>query len=731
MMSHVFPSLCAAFAVMIPNICDMVPPVKINAISALGSSIPYWEVSSNTATISAIQSKAKPLMPIQWSPLALAHTDHNNLSLGPNWSSPILNRTPVYPFKRSAVTTRQVLSNYTFALSFPFSFPDPSFMHASVHSSVSRRVSPQIAQVRPHPKRIHRSQVEDPITQAQMLFIDMLSSIQMYIIGFVCIPFMYVLLFLLGAGGFSLIIDVAMAVVGFGINIAGLDPTRQHTYTHVCRILAMIIRLCFKLMLNSAVIKMITFILIYINIQGTEATGRETPKIHFQEYFLPGVTRWDAIPYHDFRRVWWVALCAALGNVNQEGWSLLQTARNQDLGSPGNPGTPAQTIQSDNRNQRVFGAILNYIEANSWLYTYVSTNFANNGRGLFKYLYEVGHLAYTSEERTALENEWKDATIASVGIAYKPDAVFKWAQYINILADKLNKSERDKRVKYLQGFPSSFDVLVVAERARGAIGSFAHPANYPTHHPNAGAAHAHAGQPDIDAMARGFYSEWARMINNGQIKPIPKGFAHRMKNETRAFMMQDVDSGNESHDEDESAYMARDRVSDRIVCGVCGGIGHAGKIDGVGTCLTAKMNHRIPSQVLSSISYPEGYKRPDFHKSNSNRSRFQSNRSNKRYDSNPRARFTNDQDDTLDPEGFEPPSESDMYAMRFQKIKPRPKAKSAIIKKTRARMANEASTSNQSQETEQNSAHDAHDNEESDEDEHGRLAVSIENVVFK
>ena len=62
------------------------------------------------------------------------------------------------------------------------------------------------------------------------------------------------------------------------------------------------------------------------------AAGTETPKFTLHEYFLPGVTRWDGIPYHDFRRVWWIALCAALGNINQEGWTLLQTARDQDLG---------------------------------------------------------------------------------------------------------------------------------------------------------------------------------------------------------------------------------------------------------------------------------------------------------------------------------------------------------------------------------------------------------------
>ena len=37
MMSFLFPSLCAALAAMIPNICDMVPPVKIYLTSMPGA----------------------------------------------------------------------------------------------------------------------------------------------------------------------------------------------------------------------------------------------------------------------------------------------------------------------------------------------------------------------------------------------------------------------------------------------------------------------------------------------------------------------------------------------------------------------------------------------------------------------------------------------------------------------------------------------------------------------
>ena len=322
----------------------------------------------------------------------------------------------------------------------------------------------------------------------------------------------------------------------------------------------------------------------------------------FQEFFLPGVDKWDGLPFHNFRRIWWVALCAALGTISQDAWSLLQTARDQDLGGPGNPGTPAQTVQSQNRNQRLFGAILNYIDATSYVYRYVSANFASDGRGLFNYLYEYGHLPYTSEQRVALETEWTEATMAKVGIKFKANAVFKWAEYVQELGEKLNKSERDKRVKYLTGFPESFDVMIVPERARGAVGSYTHPANHPAHHPQAGNPHPLAGQPDIFATAHAFYSEWSRMVDKGLIKAVPKGNVYRTTTDhydgDRCY---GAHPDSESDSDLDSANMARARVDSRTVCGVCGGIGHAGNVDGVGQCLTSRLSHKVPSIVYLPV----------------------------------------------------------------------------------------------------------------------------------
>ena len=225
-------------------------------------------------------------MPIQWSPLALTHTDSNASISGPNWSSPVLNRTPVPPFQCRVTTTREVLSNYTFPLSFPFSPP----MHASALSSATRRVSSRSTHVRPSPRHLIKPQITsssrgDPHAPYPSMIIEMLISIQMYICGCVCIPLMYVLLLYAGVGGFYVAMDAAKAVLGLAINIAAFDPQRPHARAYVCRILVMIIRLCIKLILNGAFIKMITFILIYINIQGTDKGLKQQEERHPKSTF--------------------------------------------------------------------------------------------------------------------------------------------------------------------------------------------------------------------------------------------------------------------------------------------------------------------------------------------------------------------------------------------------------------------------------------------------------------
>ena len=429
--------------------------------------------------------------------------------------------------------------------------------------------------------------------------LDVLMSVHIALVCAFLLVYALALLLAVCARVLAVILDVALSVVGLILLIAHAHPM---IYVNA---FMRIIKACIHMIRSGLIMRAVVLISILALLPSSHAVGRDAPAVNAQEYLLPGLQKWDGIPFHTFRLVWWIALCAALGNIGQDGWTLLQTARDQDAGGPTVGGTPTQRTQSANRNQRLFGAMLNYIDPNAWVYRYAQRNFANNGRGLFNYLWVYGHLPYTSDERTVLENEWTDATMSSANIRYTPDAVFKWAEYIDTLADKLNKSERDKRVKYLAGFPSSFDVMIVPERARGAVGSYTHPANYPAHHPNAGTPHALAGQPDIHATALGFYSEWARMIRTGSIRSVPRGMANRVD--------EDDDEPPDEHACNDPAScehvrMARERVTMHTICLICGGAGHAGYVDGLGQCLSARLNHRIPPDDLAQFRYPSQYK---------------------------------------------------------------------------------------------------------------------------
>ena len=575
---------------------------------------------------------------------------------------------------------------------------------------------------------------------------------------------MYVACILPYAGTLYFVFDGALATCGLLITAVGLYPrdvvkcdarvkpifVSKNRSQSACSSLHKIAKhgshMIIKLML-------VLIYLSYMPIAG--AVGLETPKINIHDYFLPGVSKWDGMPFHDFRRVWWLALCAALGNISQDGWSLLQTARDQDLGAPGNPGTPGQAVQSANRNLRLFGAILNYIEATSFLYRTLSrAPFMNDGRAIFNYLWVYGYLPYTPDEIKRLQNEWIAATMSSVNIKYTPIAIFKWADYVNTLGDKLGKTHQEKRTKYLEGFPASFDIMIVNERKLGNPGSHVFPANYPAHHPNAGAVHPDAGEPDIDEMARVFYVEWARMINHGQIKPIPHGMhGHHVRqvddmndspfeptdDQTEDAMRADIrenelDASNRIH----SVNMTRAAVNQRTVCATCGGIGHASKVDGYGVCMTSRLGHRVPHEHLSSMKYPDGYTPFRFlnardntpgspRQTRSHRTLRNSPAASPRA-SNSNPRFARAVECELDTERVETDPNNSLASTSLQiaaealrlsrassfKPRPRPKLNSRGPQPRRARVAEEVQTE------------DENDDEEGD--EHEGLRVSFENV---
>ena len=206
-----------------------------------------------------------------------------------------------------------------------------------------------------------------------------------------------------------------------------------------------------------------------------------------------------------------------------------------------------------------------------------------------------------------MRETWEHATMAKIGLKFQPDDVFKWLNWIDELGDKLNNSPNQKRLKYLDGFPVSFNTVITPERMRPEPGSYVFAARYPTHHPKAGQNNPDSGKPDLDALAHALYPEWTRCLKRGLIKSIPKGSAYQAERDEENHSDDDDDDyGIES----ESANaVSRRRINAQWICLVCGGIGHASNVDGM-QCLTAQLGINVPKDTLRGVKYPDGLRNP-------------------------------------------------------------------------------------------------------------------------
>ena len=324
--------------------------------------------------------------------------------------------------------------------------------------------------------------------------------------------------------------------------------------------------------------------------------------------FLPGMQKWDGIPHHDFLKVWFAALMVALGSVVQAGYTLLECAEQTDAGR-GGTGSAEDQRDHTSRSTRLYACIMNYINPTCRIHRTARTEFPNDGPGLFAWLKVVGQLKLDRGTHERLMKEFDEATMARAGIEFTPEAVFKWLNYVDELGDKIGKSLRQKRTRYLEGFPESFDSVITAERMCGdEDGTYKIPNTYPAHHPKAGTAHPDRGKPDLDAMATAFYPEWTRKIHSGAIRRVPKGSVYQVHDDVNDSDQPGSDDGD--HDGTEGAFaVSRGRIDARWVCLVCGGLGHASNVDGM-QCLTAQLNIRIPKNQLTKIRYPSDVRVP-------------------------------------------------------------------------------------------------------------------------
>ena len=128
----------------------------------------------------------------------------------------------------------------------------------------------------------------------------------------------------------------------------------------------------------------------------------------------------------------------------------------------------------------MYHCIANYIDRNCSIYRDAQSLFPDDGRALFDYIWAKGERAFTARQQIRREAKWKDASISALSIPIDEDTPITWKEWCLTEGNRLGKTLLEIRDKYLEGFPASFDVVILAEKnsaANGGNGNFVRPAN--------------------------------------------------------------------------------------------------------------------------------------------------------------------------------------------------------------------------------------------------------------
>ena len=264
-----------------------------------------------------------------------------------------------------------------------------------------------------------------------------------------------------------------------------------------------------------------------------------------------GKASWNGIPSTDFLEKFFEPLCMALGSVSENANTLLATAYTNDAGGIGPRANPHYNAvsaqirnQSQNRINRLFACVMNYILPTSFIYYMYMRDFRNDGVALFRHLRAYGQLAYTPIEICKFENSWDDWNIrAAYGSNLNAQTLIQAAADINFMMTKLrNKTPLEAKKKFLEALPQELQHLQSQHMQNVAHVGYAFPANYPAYYPANLALQPHpfAGQPDIHRLAMLLHDEWVTRLANKQIKSTPKGFVAMIDAEGNESYMDEV-----------------------------------------------------------------------------------------------------------------------------------------------------------------------------------------------
>lgn len=361
---------------------------------------------------------------------------------------------------------------------------------------------------------------------------------------------------------------------------------------------------------NLSAIKAAIFIATICSLPVVQAMP---PNIHADYDIVPGMkTQWDGIPINDFLEEFMRPLDMGLGQVVQDGFSLLSCIRGSDAAGydpiTANPhyaiANRQQRGQHDERNKRAFACIMNRIDPLSEPYYEMMTLFNNDGIGAYDYISQVGDIPYTTGQITQFDTDWKDMNIYTLErerlIVIGIKALFVLCRIIRKWSRRLRKTKDQERTKFLDAvkvIPAMQNLVQNELQTPNMNWRFRR--NYAAHYPAGirGTPHPFANQPDIYRMAHGLNSFWLTGIREGSIKRTPKGLVAAAVVETRITP-------------DNVFIVKSSNVTSKTQCFWCGGFGHPTVCildDGTAVeCASKALNINVDKSFLSKISYPDG-----------------------------------------------------------------------------------------------------------------------------
>jgi hypothetical protein len=176
---------------------------------------------------------------------------------------------------------------------------------------------------------------------------------------------------------------------------------------------------------------------------------------------VPGFenTTYSGIPFKGFIKGPWRKIKNALGNISQDGSTMLDVLDQKDpgagAGTPGGAGTAAQQLQHAARERRLYAIICKLTAPNCALMLILESEYVDQGRLAAFHFRDENNLPLSQTERDNLQSDWTAASVNTLKIRVDQNCLFALYNWIRDKADDFvpPKTCAEQYVKLLNGCP--------------------------------------------------------------------------------------------------------------------------------------------------------------------------------------------------------------------------------------------------------------------------------------